>query len=180
MGAWLRYNRWTPEVAGLDGDREPGLELYLFVKMLHVLSATVLFGTGAGIACFMLKGHLSGVPAARRFVAVTTGRADFLFTLPAVIVQPLSGAWLVWKGGCDWSDRWLAITYAPYLVAGACWLPVVAIQMRMKAMLEAEAVTACLDEARLSRLFGWWFALGWPAFGGLIVVFYLMVAKPSW
>ena len=154
--------------------------LYFFVKTLHVLSATVLFGTGAGIAFFMLKGHQSNVPAARRFAAAATVRADFLFTLPAVIVQPLSGAWLVWKGGFDWRDRWLVVTYALYLVAGACWLPVVAIQMRMKAILEAEAVTGSLDEAMLQRLFRWWFALGWPAFTGLIVVFYLMVAKPSW
>jgi uncharacterized membrane protein len=64
--------------------------------------------------------------------------------------------------------------------AGACWLPVVAIQIRMKAILDAEAVTGSLDEARLSRLFGWWFVPGWPAFGGLIAVFYLTVAKPSW
>jgi uncharacterized membrane protein len=156
------------------------LDLYLFVKTLHVLSATVLFGTGAGIAFFMLKGHLSGVSAARRFAAATTVRADYLFTLPAVIVQPLSGTWLVWKGGFDWSDWWLVATYALYLLAGACWLPVVAVQIRMKAVLDAEAVTGILDEATLSRLFRWWFALGWPAFGGLIVVFYLMVAKPSW
>jgi uncharacterized membrane protein len=156
------------------------LYLYFFVKTLHVLSATVLFGTGAGIAFFMLKGHQSNVPAARRFAAAATVRADFLFTLPAVIVQPLSGAPLVWKGGFDWRDRWLVVTYALYLVAGACWLPVVAIQMRMKAMLDAAAVTGNLDDAMLARLFVWWFALGWPAFGGLIVVFYLMVAKPSW
>jgi uncharacterized membrane protein len=97
-----------------------------------------------------------------------------------VIVRPLSGAWPVWKGGFDWSDRWLAVTYSLYLVAGACWLPVVAIQMRMKATLEAEAVAGCLDEAMLSRLFGCCFAFGWPAFGGLIIVFYLRVAKPSW
>lgn len=156
------------------------MDPYFLVKTLHVLSATVLLGTGAGIAFFMLKGHLSGVPAARRFAAATTVRADFLFTLPAAIVQPLSGAWLVWKGGFDWYDRWLVASYALYVLAGLCWLPVVAIQMRMKAILRAEATAGGLDEAMLSRLYGWWFALGWPAFGGLIVVFYLMVAKPSW
>ena len=156
------------------------MDLYFFVKTLHVLSATVLFGTGAGIAFFMLQGHVSGVPAARRFAAAATVRADFLFTLPAVVVQPLSGAWLVWRGGFDWTNRWLVVTYALYLIAGACWLPVVVIQMRMKAILDNEAVTGIPDEARLSRLFRWWFALGWPAFGGLVVVFYLMVAKPSW
>ena len=156
------------------------MNLYFIVKTLHILSATVLFGTGAGIAYFMLQGHRSRVSAARRFAAAMTVRADFLFTLPAVVVQPLSGAWLVWRGGFDWSDRWLVFTYALYLLAGVCWIPVVAIQIRMKAILEAEAISGNLDEAALSRLFGWWFALGWPAFGGLIVVFYLMVAKPSW
>lgn len=128
----------------------------------------------------MLKGHLSGVPAARRFAASTTVQADFLFTLPAVVIQPMSGAWLIWKGGFDWADRWLVVTYALYLLAGVFWVPVVGIQMRMKAMLDAEATGGILDEKALSRLFRWWFALGWPAFGGLVIVFYLMVAKPSW
>ena len=156
------------------------MELYSIVKTLHVLSATVLFGTGAGIAFFMLKGQMSGVPAARRFAASTTVTADFLFTLPAVFVQPLSGAWLVWRGGFDWTERWLALTYGLYLLAGISWLPVVAIQIRIKRMLDAEAGGASIDPAALSRLVRWWFALGWPAFGGLVVVFYLMVAKPSW
>jgi uncharacterized membrane protein len=156
------------------------VELYFIIKTLHVLSATVLFGTGAGIAFFMLRVQLSDVPGARRFAASTTVQADLLFTLPAVIVQPLSGAWLVWRGGFDWTDRWLVVTYALYLLAGACWLPVVAIQIRIKRMLDAEAAGERLDAAALSRLVRWWFALGWPAFGGLIVVFYLMVAKPSW
>lgn len=156
------------------------MELYFIIKTLHVLSATVLFGTGAGIAFFMLRGQLSGVPTARRFTASTTVQADFLFTLPAVVVQPLSGAWLVWHGGFDWTDRWLVVTYALYLLAGACWLPVVAIQIRIKRMLDAEATGERLDEAALSQLVRMWFVLGLPAFGGLVVVFYLMVAKPSW
>src|ERR1700729_2231130 len=108
---------------GLDRSRELGLDLYFFVKTLHVLTSTVLFGTGAGIAFFMLKGHLSGVSAARRFAAATTVHADFLFTLPAVIIQPLSGAWLVSRGGFDWTDRWLVVSYSLYLLSWGCWLP---------------------------------------------------------
>lgn len=156
------------------------MAIYFVVKTLHVLSATVLFGTGAGIAFFMLRGQMSGVPAARRFSAATTVTADFLFTLPAVIIQPLSGAWLVCRGGFNATDRWLVFTYGLYLLAGLCWLPVVAIQIRIKRMLDAEAAGQVLDAAALSRLVRWWFALGWPAFGGLVVIFYLMIAKPSW
>jgi len=156
------------------------MDTYLLVKTLHIIGAAIVFGTGIGIASFMFLGHFSSDPAARAFAVRMTVRADFLFTLPAVIVQPLSGAWLIFYGGFAWSDYWLVLTYALYLLAGACWLPVVAIQMRMKAMLEARGRGEAFDETAYRHLFRWWFMLGWPAFGGLVVVFWLMVAKPTW
>ena len=134
----------------------------------------------AALAFFMLAANLSGNPATIAGTARIVVRADFLFTLPAVIVQPLSGAWLILYGGFAWNDYWLVLTYALYVLAGACWLPVVAIQMRMKAMLEGQARGAPFDEANCRRMFRWWFMLGWPAFGGLVVAFWLMVAKPTW
>lgn len=154
---------------------------YLLVKTLHILSATVLFGTGLGIAFFFFASHFRGDdPLARLGAARSTVRADFLFTLPAVIVQPLSGAWLVWRAGYDWTDYWLVATYALYALAGVCWVPVVAIQIRLKRLAERKAAGEAIDEALYARLYGWWFALGWPAFLALVAVFWLMVAKPTW
>lgn len=154
------------------------MELYLLVKTLHIISATILFGTGIGIANFMFFGH-RGVPQERSFAARMTVKADFFFTLPSVIVQPVTGAWLVWQGAFPWDDEWLLLTYVLYLLAGICWVPVVFIQIRMKAMLEAQLRGAPFDEAAYSRLFRLWFVLGWPAFGSLVVIFWLMVNKPS-
>lgn len=156
------------------------MDSYLIIKTVHIVSATILFGTGLGIAHFQFFSHFAEDIAARRFAARMTVRADFAFTLPAVVIQPLSGAWLIWKGGFDWTDYWLAWTYALYLIAGACWIPVVLIQIRMKQMLERQAKGNPLDQPAYDRLFRWWFVLGWLAFGGLVVVFFLMVAKPSW
>lgn len=156
------------------------MDAYSVVKTVHIISATILFGTGIGIANFMFFGLRTGVPALRRFASTMTVRSDFAFTLPAVVIQPLSGAWLVHMAGLDWTDLWLVATYGLYILAGACWIPVVVIQMRMKSMLDAQAGGAALNEAALDRLFRWWVTLGLPAFGGLVVVFYLMVAKPSW
>lgn len=156
------------------------MDSYLLVKTLHIISATILFGTGIGIANFMFFGHRSGVLVERAFAARMTAKADFLFTLPAVIIQPLSGAWLIFYGGFQWNDYWLVLTYALYIMAGVCWIPVVVIQMRMKSMLEAQANGNAFSEIAYRRLFRLWFALGWPAFCGLVVVFWLMVAKPTW
>lgn len=156
------------------------MDPYSLVKAMHIISSAVLFGTGAGIAFFMLMGCHSTDFAARRFAAGMTVNADFLFTLPAAIVQPLTGFWLVWTAGFVWTELWLVISYALYVLAALCWFPVVALQIRMKRMLDDQTRGQSFDQAAFDRHFRWWFALGWPAFGGLVAVFWLMVAKPTW
>ena len=155
------------------------MDTYLLVKTVHILSATVLFGTGLGIAFFFLMGLRSGDSAGAYVAARTTVVADMLFTLTAGIVQPLSGFWLIHLAGYDPFAPWLVWTYALYLLALACWLPVVWLQLRLRDMLAAKVRGEAIDEARFRRLFRWWFALGWPAFLGLVTVFWLMVAKPG-
>lgn len=156
------------------------MDLYSIVKVMHIISSTIVFGTGLGIAYFMLMGQRSRDFVERRFAARMTVLADYIFTLPAVIMQPLTGAWLVWRAGFDWTDLWLVGTYGLYVLAGLCWVPVVVIQIEMKRMLDSQTLDGAFDEAAFNRLFRWWFTLGWPAFGGLVVIFGLMVAKPSW
>lgn len=156
------------------------MDIYLFVKTLHIISATIVFGTGIGIANFMFFGSRSRTPAERAFAARMTVKADFMFTLPSAIVQPLSGAWLIWQGGFQWDDYWLVVTYGLYLLAAVCWVPVVFIQIHMKAMLEAQARGEAFNDAAYNQLFRTWFVLGWPAFGGLVAIFWLMVTKPTW
>ena len=153
---------------------------YLLVKTAHIISATILFGTGLGTAFFFYRAHRRDDPEARLFAARTTVIADFLFTLPAVIVQPATGIWLLLHGPWRWNEPWLYATYLLYFIAGLCWIPVVLLQLRMKRLLERRAAGDAFDAQAYERLWRAWFLLGLPAFGGLIVVFWLMVAKPSW
>ena len=154
-------------------------EVFLLVKTLHVISATVLFGTGIGTAFFFWSARRAD-DSAKLFAARTTVLADFIFTAPAVVLQPLTGVWLIIAAGFDWTAPWLLATYALYAIAGCCWLPVVWLQIRMKRMLEAKIAGGPFEAVKFERLRKAWFALGWPAFGGLVAVFFLMVAKPSW
>ncbi len=154
------------------------MDIYLIIKTLHILSATILFGTGIGIAFFMLRSYFTNNIHEKLYAARGTVLADYIFTLPAVIVQPLTGLWLVWQGGYGWMDLWLVITYAIYIIAGLCWLPVVWIQIQLKNMLAVAAENGTDLPPRYHSLFKIWFILGWPAFIGLVVVFFLMVFKP--
>jgi uncharacterized membrane protein len=155
------------------------VDSYALVKTLHILSATVLFGTGLGIAFFFWMGGRAGDDRAALFAARATVKADFLFTLSAVIAQPITGAWLVWRAGFDPMAHWLVGTYALYLLAGACWVPVVFLQIRIRDQLESKLAGGSFDAAMHARLRRWWFALGWPAFIALVVVVHLMVSKPE-
>jgi len=155
------------------------MNTYLIMKTLHIISSTILFGTGLGIAFFMYRSQYTSDIQEKYYAVRTTVLADFIFTLPAVLIQPLTGAWLVWRVGYGWDNNWLLLSYGLYLLAGACWLPVVWIQMTLSNMLKH-----CINEnkdlpARYYRLFRLWFILGWPAFLGLILIFYLMTAKPT-
>jgi uncharacterized membrane protein len=155
------------------------MNAYFIVKTLHILSSTVLFGTGLGIAFTMLRSYFSDDLKEKLFAARTTVLADYLFTAPAVITQPLTGFWLIRLGGFDWQDRWLLATFAIYIVAGLCWLPVVWIQIRLKQMVLSSLASGRPLPHHYRRLFLTWFVLGWPAFIGLVAVFFLMVAKPA-
>ncbi|MFC3675524.1 DUF2269 family protein [Ferrovibrio xuzhouensis] len=152
-------------------------DLYLVVQWLHVLSATVLFGTGIGIAFFLWAAHLGGDVATIAGVSRLVVRADWIFTATAGIVQPLSGALLIRLGGWDPHEDWLLLTYAIYGLAFLCWAPVVWLQLRIRDM----ATAALRDGTALPPLYYTyirrWFLLGWPAFIGLLLVFWLMLAK---
>ncbi len=154
------------------------MSAYFFVKTVHILCSTVLFGTGLGIAFFMLQSYFSHDIRQKYFATRITVLADYVFTFPAVILQPLSGAWLVSKGGYHWSDLWLTLTVAIYVTAGVCWLPVVWIQIKLKNMVISSMRSGEALPQRYHRLFKVWFILGWPAFLGLVIVFFLMVIKP--
>jgi len=151
---------------------------YLLLKTVHILSSTLLFGTGLGTAFHGWMANRSGVLAARRVVNRNVVLADWLFTTPAVIVQPVTGVWLANLAGYPLTTPWLMAAIVLYILVGACWLPVVAIQIRMRRIAEATPDGADLPR-HYHRLGRWWFVLGWPAFIGVIIIFWLMVAKPE-
>lgn len=154
------------------------METYLVLKWLHILSSTVLFGTGLGTAFHMWMAHRRGSVDGIAMAARHTVLADWLFTLPSGIAQPVTGFALIFAGGWPADESWLMASYALYVLALGCWLPVVAIQIRA-ARIASDAAAAGTDlPPRYHRLMTAWFWLGWPAFLGLIAIFWLMVAKP--
>ena len=153
---------------------------YLALKFLHLIGATVLLGTGAGIAFFMLMAHLDGRPAVVAGVARIVVIADFLFTATAVVAQLITGVLLAHLVGYSLLDGWIVLSILLYIFTGVFWLPVIWMQMRMREL--ATAATAKEDAAlppSYYRLFWTWFAFGFPAFGAVLAIYWLMIARPQ-
>lgn len=153
------------------------MDWYFALKTLHILGAAVLFGTGLGIAFFMYVSRFATSLAQKYYAARFTVLADFVFTLPAVILQPLTGVFLIIHGGFSAAETWLFYSYTLYVLVGLCWIPVVFIQIRLRNLLKTAIDGGGELPAEYTKLFRLWFWLGWPAFAGVIAIFYLMVAK---
>jgi uncharacterized membrane protein len=152
---------------------------YLTLKWLHILSSVLLVGTGFGSAFYLFFANRIDDVAVRAAVARLVVRADWWFTTPAVIFQPLSGLWLMHLAGWAWTTPWLAASIGLFVFTGLCWLPVVWLQIRMAAQARECALAGLPlppDYRRKARL---WEALGYPAFVAMLAIYYLMVVKPG-
>lgn len=149
-----------------------------WLRWAHILGATVLIGTGAGIAFFMLMAHRTRDPALIAHVAETVVIADFLFTATAVVVQPITGLLLADDMGWPLTSRWILWSVGLYLFIGACWLPVVWMQKEMRNLARKATDERAPLPPRYFALYRWWFALGWPAFGAIAVIVALMIVRP--
>lgn len=155
------------------------MNLYLTLKWLHILSSVVLVGTGLGSAYYMFFANRSRDLAAQAVVTRLVVQADWWFTTPTVLLQPATGLAMVYLAGFPLSTPWIAASLALYAIAGLCWLPVVWLQIRMRALAQQAAEAGTPLAPLYWRYARWWEALGYPAFAAMVVVFYLMVAKPG-
>jgi uncharacterized membrane protein len=153
-------------------------DAYVILKLAHVIGACILFGTGTGIAFFMWMANRTGEAGIIAAMARSVVIADTVFTATAVAVQPLTGAALAWTSGIPLLSPWIAASLLLYAFVGACWLPVVRIQIELRDLARAARDAGEPLPARYHRLFRVWFILGWPAFAGVIAILALMIAKP--
>ncbi|QKC90891.1 DUF2269 domain-containing protein [Mesorhizobium sp. NZP2234] len=149
------------------------------LRWAHVIGGTVLFGTGAGIAFFMLMAQRSGRADIVAHVAGTVVIADTIFTATAVIVQPITGVLLAQAVGWPLSEGWIVLSLLLYVVTGLFWLPVVWIQIRIRNLARQAAIENVALPAEEKRLFRIWFACGFPAFAAVLAILWLMVTRPE-
>ncbi|MCS4089359.1 DUF2269 domain-containing protein [Rhizobium sp. BK176] len=155
------------------------MDFDLFIRWLHIIGACVLFGTGSGIAFFMVMSHKTRNPVLIAHTAGTVVLADLLFTATAVVVQPITGVTLAHRIGWPLTELWVSASLGLYVFAGLFWLPVVWIQMEMRKLAALAASTQDVLPPRYFKLYRIWFACGFPAFAAVLGIIWLMISKPT-
>lgn len=155
------------------------MNTYLLLKTVHILSSVLLVGTGFGSAFYLYFTNRSRQFQAQVVVARLVVLADWCFTTPTIILQPITGIAMIHLAGWPLSTPWVMWSFALYLLAGACWLPVVWLQIRMKALLEQTQANCTELPALYWRYAKIWEWLGYPAFIAMVGVYFLMVNKPG-
>ncbi len=151
----------------------------LWIRYLHIIGATLLFGTGLGTAFHGYLAYRSGNVHAIVVTARTVVLADWLFTTPAVILQPITGTVLALQYGYPLTSGWILASFALYVITGACWLPVVWLQIQMARFARSAHARGTSLPPAYYRYLRLWFWLGWPAFTAVLLIFYLMLRRPA-
>ena len=153
--------------------------MYLTIKFIHIISATLLFGTGLGSAFYMFMAYksnnISVMAATNRMVVI----ADYCFTAPTVIIQLLTGLYLLNSLQIAWTSAWSLSVLALYFFVGACWLPVVWLQIvltKKAKLLEKSSINQV--DADYQQYMKIWLILGIIAFPAVLVLYALMIFKP--
>lgn len=154
------------------------MTLYFIIKYLHVFGAIVILGTGTGIAFFMLMAHRNGDPAFIARTAATVVIADMLFTASAVLLQPVTGGLLMMLSNTSFAERWIVSSLGLYAVAGLFWIPVIFMQIEMRDLARTAEAQGEPLPPRYFALFRRWFLFGIPGFGSVMLILWLMIAKP--
>lgn len=151
------------------------MEVYPIVKTIHILSSVLMVGTGFGSAFYFFFVNRSGSVQTIAVIARLIVRADWWFTTPTIIIQPISGFWLMHLGGWSLTTPWMIWAIVLYCFAVLCWLPVVWLQIQMRNM----AMTHQMLPLRYWQYLKYWKRLGYPAFFCMLVIYSLMIVKPA-
>lgn len=152
--------------------------MYEWLRLIHILSSVLMVGTGFGSAFYMYMANRSNNLQAQLIVSRLVVKADWWFTTPSVIIQPVSGFAMLYLAGWPMDANWLLWTYALYALAAVCWLPVVWLQIRMRNMALEASVNSTALPALFWRYARYWEMLGYPAFVAMLLIYWLMVNKP--
>ena len=154
--------------------------MYLTIKFIHIISATLLFGTGLGSAFYMYMAYRTGcvevMAKTNRIVVI----ADFMFTTPTVIIQLITGLYLLNYLGQAWTSAWSISVLGLYAFVGICWLPVVWLQIWLRNRADQlQASNEPVDNQYQYRM-KVWFILGVLAFPAVVILYGFMIFKPFW
>ncbi len=145
---------------------------YQLVKLIHILSATLMIGTGLGSAFYLFFTYKKASFTTLKEVLNLVIKADMVFTTPSVIIQLITGVWLSNMLGMTYTN-WFWVVLSVSFIVLVLWVRAAIIQIRLKKLIANKTELPPSFHKLMKR----WFYLGIPSFLGAVFLYYLMVYK---
>ncbi len=149
--------------------------IFLVLKLIHIVSAIILFGMGLGTVFYKIMADGSGNHDAIAMTSRHVVQADWWFTTPTVIIQPVTGILMAYQLSMPLSENWLLLTFLLYGLTGICWIPVVYLQIKMRNIATQTLAQKLPLPAQYYSYSKIWIWLGVPAFFAMMGITTLMV-----
>ena len=144
---------------------------------LHIISVILLLGVGGGSAFYKFmsdrSGNLEVIVHTNKMVVL----ADWLFTTPSVLLQPITGLMLANLMGYSFDELWLLLSVTLYVFSTLLWLVAVWLQIKMKKMARSAVEQKVNLGEAYAKLVNYWIWLGVFSAFSMGTVFYLMIYK---
>ena len=155
------------------------IELIFAIKFVHLLAAGAMFGTWLAVAVFMQLAHRSRNTAVVALTSRFAVSVELIVMIAAIALQPISGFALASAiGVAPFDEFWIVLSLVLYGVVVAIWFVVLRIEIRIRNLTRQAALDGVPLPDAYRRLFRFYSVLVWPALGGMVVLFLLMVWQP--
>ena len=156
------------------------METFSLLELLHILGAMVLFGSGLGIAFFMVAASRSGNVALIAGTARIVVIADIALMATAFVLQPITGLGMAHIAHIHLWQSWIAISLGLYAVIGLLWLPGFWLRLQMREMAATALAAGTPLPERYRQFMRLWYWCGAPGFVAIITILYFMVTQPEY
>ena len=148
--------------------------------LLHVLGAVIFLGNIIVSAMWMARARRTRDLQVLHFAAGAVIRADWMFTLPGILLILVPGLLIVGPWGGIPGASWAEVSLALFILSGIMWVALLVPCQRKMRQLTTEAVEmkTALSE-HFYKVAGRWFMWGGLATLLPVVSLYFMVFKPA-
>ncbi|WP_343032858.1 DUF2269 family protein [Cytobacillus depressus] len=149
-----------------------------FLLFLHLLGSIIFLGNIITAAYWKIRADIKGDPTPIHNTVKNVMLADFIFTLPGLILIIITGSLMAAQAGYSMSGfNWLTLSMILFSLSGILWLMVLLPVQRSMIRHSAESIESGIISKAYRKASLYWAIFGITTTLLPVVILYFMITK---